>query len=531
VFSPDSRLLAVVAEDSGVRLIRLQENPSERVVALHLNPGLMSFDPTGTRLAVAQGRRIDVVHVDTGESNGSFRVPGRIRWMEWSPDGQSIAVATRNQMALEIRDASTGELTLMISLQAPANRFVFHPDGHLLAVATEDGWVTLWRLPAVRKLIEMEGDPRVLQFSAAGNRFAVAGRGDEIITYELAPSGVCREFAARSGESSESALGLDLSPDGRWLATSDANGIRVWESGVGTEVTNLTQRIPQFTLASFAEEGHALVVNPVDQGVFRRSFEVVESDGIERLNLGPVETLLDRPGVRWWPAVRDHALVVDPRDQTVHLWSPRTPRALRQVATLDPGHSAKPSLNPDGRYLLLLHSPEGQLEVWSTKAASLLCTLPGGPYTGGVFTPDGQYLLTATASELRLWDINGWRPQPARVQELQRGESDCLQFSPDGTMLMVQSAPDVHRFYSYPSLTEQLEVTTPLACSRHHCAISSDNRRWYLLTHDNRLLEWKLSELKSQLRSLGLLDLDGTQHPTRSPGKETGARATPAAGR
>ncbi len=516
-FANDSCRLAVPAEEGGVRLITLTDPLDEVVFAGQTSASLIAFDPRGRRLAVAHGREVDILDTDTGRRLGALTTGGGIQWFEWSPAGEDLALASRNCTHVELRNVASGQLSASIGLATPVNRMAFHPSARILAVATEDSRVSLWDVPGARMILDLEGRSRVLQFSADGARLAVAGALDEIICYEMVRPTVHREFRRQSGLHSESAYTLDVSRDGRWVVTADAAGLRFWDVDRGIEVGQVEQPSPVWTHVRFADDETVLLVNPVHQGGFRYNFPQPGSGLAEGIHLGEPETWFDEPDHACWGQCAAHALMLAPRQEAVQLWMNGDPKQRRLVARLRKDGTTVPSLSRDGRLLALTHSPGGLLEIWSLEETRCIETLSNAFYTAATFTPDNRYLVAARRDAIEVWDVRAWERVLTLADGLNRGEFECLRFSPDGSLLLVQSSPNTHQLYAYPGWSKVIELTSPEVLARHECEWSHDGCRLYTLDRGNRLYEWNLPVLATELANLGLVIPGLPSDSTRSP--------------
>jgi WD40 repeat protein len=505
-FSGDSRMLAVPANTGVIRLVHLDEELREHVLASGVDPRLLALDPQGERLAVDRGRQIVFYDTVTGLLSGSFPLRFKPSWIEWSPGRTQIALAACERTRVEVRDVVSGQAVVTIGLDAPAGRLAFHPDGRMLAVATEDKRVSLWDLSRARKLIELEGNSRVLQFSTDGSRLAVAGTRDEIICYEVASSKVYRELVPLPGERSDSGYTLEVSRDGTLGVTADAESVHFWDLESGVETRTMAKLSPVWTRLHLSPDKLELLVNPVDQGVFRYPLQWSESRAANGFRLGNPEPVINRSACGYWGLYDQHALVFDLEQKEAGLWLQGNPEEYLAVADLGDHLTSRPSLSPDGRFLSLNHSPAGVVEIWSVEDAALIQTLSDDFHTGAAFTPDGRYLLTASRNALVLRETQHWTVVRQISDGLRRTESDCLFFSHDGALLLVQNSANSHRIYSYPELVKVIELTSPETLSRHHCEWSVSRQCLYTLGRGNRLYEWNLRALIAELAELGFAD-------------------------
>jgi len=73
---------------------------------------------------------------------------GKIRDVDWSPDGDLLAVAST--IGIWLYDAETLEDIRYIETDSGVTSVAFAPDGQTLASGSHDGTVRLWGVPPVR---------------------------------------------------------------------------------------------------------------------------------------------------------------------------------------------------------------------------------------------------------------------------------------------------------------------------------------------------------------------------------------------
>jgi WD40 repeat protein len=167
-FSPDGSLLAVVGHMCGVRVWDTATQQLRHELQLETGDGscLLSerpfrFSPDGSMMAgaVQEGgtQVIRMWDAATGSPQSDIEAPARVRSIDFSPDGQLLAVASNTAAA--VVDVAAGTVRHMISdvpmtgTNPLARAAAFSPDGGHVAFGWSDGLVEVWRLPGAEVLV------------------------------------------------------------------------------------------------------------------------------------------------------------------------------------------------------------------------------------------------------------------------------------------------------------------------------------------------------------------------------------------
>jgi WD40 repeat protein len=152
---------------------------------------------------------------DLAADRGRLLVRG-VELVAIASDGARVATATKSGVV--VWDASSG--TAAASIDGRATAIAFSRDGKL-AIARPDGIVALHGAGAAR---ELRGDAnlRALAFSPDGKYLAGAGDNRVVWLWDLATG------TARTHGDPEPITRLFFAPDGRSIAITTPNAVRVW---------------------------------------------------------------------------------------------------------------------------------------------------------------------------------------------------------------------------------------------------------------------------------------------------------------
>jgi WD40 repeat protein len=214
----------------------------------------------------------------------------------WSPDQSLIATAGYDRRIL-LHNAESGELFReMNGHNGAIFDLQFSPDGTLLASASADGTIKVWHV-ATRERLDTLSQPQAEQysvrFSPDGNSIYASGADNRIRKWNLLSrtSQIINPLLISRFAHEGVITTLEISPDGRYLATTEDQGIlKLWDALRIRELTALDFGSDRATSFVFAPDSNTLILGTTKGLVRRVPVPVIPTPDIE-----PAESLSMNP--------------------------------------------------------------------------------------------------------------------------------------------------------------------------------------------------------------------------------------------
>lgn len=268
-FSPTADLLATGGEDCTVRLWRVSDGILLRKLVGHTGAvRSVAFSPDGTTLASAgDGKSLKFWRVADGaflrDANWLFPTVNTVGSLVFSRDGSGLLAKAEVINGLSIVasfQVSDGQqLGHLLSSHGTIHDIALSPSTNMLAVAADDGTVTLWQLPETSPLLTLTNDSgRALcvAFSPDGNTVASASEGGKTRLWRVT-DGMLQQAFNGGGNS------LAFSPAGDALlvggARVGAGNLDMWRTSDGALLRAFLLGANPFAVA-FSTDGDCLAV-------------------------------------------------------------------------------------------------------------------------------------------------------------------------------------------------------------------------------------------------------------------------------
>lgn len=428
-YSPDGMYLAVAASIG----IWIYDMETYQEVVLLTGPAghtkSVDFSPNGK--TIISGSQNGVVYLwDTDTWTHNKTLTGNLDWVECvtlTPDGNIIAIggeATEGSApSINLWNANIGELLKEFGGPSAPSSLCFSPDGKTLVGGDRyKNGIPIWNVNTGEPIKTLTGHEEFesinsIVFSPGGNIIASAS-DDKTVRLWKPNTGILYQTLTTHTKSVNSVV---FSADGRTLISAGDDGIRVWNSN--TAESNDFIAIPAVSVV-FSPDG--------------KTFVSGSSDGIRVWDARTRELLKTIDGysdsvssVVYSPD--GNTIVSGNLNNIIHMWDANTGELIKTLI----GHTdsvASVAISPDGN-TIASGSSDKTIRLWDSHTATHRKTLTG--HTGSVhsvtFNPDGKILASGGWKQTRLWDVHSGEHR--RTLTSNSRHINSVVFSSDGNII------------------------------------------------------------------------------------------------
>jgi WD40 repeat protein len=333
-------------------------------------------------------------------------------------DTKIIVLTTLQRIVYELREQNHWE-----GHEMPVLNVSFSPDGQILASASRDGTIKLWKRNGIQiKTLGSPKDPdavfRVI-FTRNGQLLISASQQKGIKIWQHQPDGSF--ILRRTITDKEPISAFSLSPDNKTIATASSSTqkrIKIWSLDGKLLNTFLSRHSDVVNDLSFSPNGKMIASASADKTIKLWNIKnnkllktIKESDQLSSLLFVDYQTIASGSG-----------------DGTIKLWNVNSLISTNFLGS----HSSKVLrlvLSSDHKTIASA-SADKTIKLWNLKDGKLLDTFSG--YDNKVeainFSPDGKIIASASDRTIRIWNRD--RPAPDTIT----GQS--LSFSLDNQMIV-----------------------------------------------------------------------------------------------
>ena len=281
-FSPDGNTLAVGLftrwspdTDTNRKKVRLWDMATRKEIATldvgTLNvPSSLAFSPDGNTLAIASRPccAVRLWDVATQKEIATIEAGNSVASLSFSPDGNTLAYLFHDK-SIRLWDVATREeIAILEGHSEGVWSVAFSPDGNTLASGSDDGTIRLWDVTTQKEIANIVEDPGrkrydgvvSLAFSPDGNTLASGSRHGTVKLWDVATR---KEIANLEGHPTPYSypymvFSLAFSPDASTLASGSQDGtVRLWDVATRKKIATLVHLDHVISLA-FSPEGTRL---------------------------------------------------------------------------------------------------------------------------------------------------------------------------------------------------------------------------------------------------------------------------------
>jgi serine/threonine protein kinase/WD40 repeat protein len=418
-----------------------------------------------------------------------------------SRDGESLAIGCYD-MRVYVWNTRTGGSRAV--LEGPEHKVVgvgFNHAGTLLATTSWDNTFRLWDTARWKQVLRANGVSFELKFDAQDRMLAHIAQGEVTGTMEIASSSVFRRLHAQADAHYEG-WSVDVSPDGRLVATAHTDGVAIRDMATGAERAFLPVGSRS---AMFVPDGSALITSG-KSGLALWPIASSSQGGEMKVRVG--ECRLIRDGLqfvgatlgdngRWVAAANPGANGYHGSVALYELAHPENRFGLTEL----PGIQFV-SATADMRWLAAGTWGGTGVNVWNVPERRLERSLPVPTAANVAFSPDGTLLVTGGTS-YKVWQTGPWRLLYEVLKPNRDNVPGVMTFSPDSRWLAILK----HRDIALLDATTGNELATLEAPHqpwiRAFC-FNADASKLVVLQADQSLEVWDLQAMRRELAGMNL---------------------------
>jgi signal transduction histidine kinase len=444
----------------------------------------------------------------------SFPFPASIQRMAWSADGRFLALGG-NTVDVHLWDVETGQKRILTGHTAEVRHLAFDPTGEWLVSASWDATSRIWETRTGR-LLGVTDQGFAEQFGDNG-RLALSRFKGAVEVWSIRRSQVHRMHVG-TGLAEASTWALDLSPDGRWLASVIVDkGLAIWDL-LGSRTPTWFEMPGVRMLCFHPDRPELYLTSP--RGTVVRSLTINTATAPPTPRLGEATSLPlpTNSSPNWITLSRNgrtmalasffgtRAFITDVVAPQKVVWLKDLVHLTRS-GTQNPGASATGggtlALTRDGRLAACGFVYPSGTKVWDAQSGEHVATL--SPENAVVeFSPDDRWLAAGNRSYYQLFRTGDWHELWRVPREGALLTAGPCAFSPDGRQLAIAKSPQMAAILDAATGRELAELVAPRPAMIQVIRWSPDGRRLVLGTAENLVQVWELDTLRAQLTSLGL---------------------------
>ena len=495
-FSADSQRIAIGDASGSIHIHAVATGDELKRFASLVQPYALAFHPDGDKLAISShlNPQVVVVNTESGTVITPLPHPAGVRGMSWRSDGTMLATACGNARVF-VWDYPSGRATTLEGHGNTVTHVAFNHAGNLLASYGWDGATRLWDPVSGKLHVRVAGEFLAYStFSRDDTRLPFKVSTSEIGQWEVASANECRTFGRGSPSS--------FSSTGRWLATTEPAGVRLWDAITGRAAAFAPS--PVAVSAHFVDADASVLISA--QGHLMRWPLESAPDNSSITKFGPATKLFPQEIPVIGPAsftANGRWIAIESQATRVPLLIDREQSSHRVFEGIHPGQNLFLAISPNKRWIASGTWKGTGVKVWDTQTDRAVVDLPVESNTNVAFSPDEKWLVTGNPDEYRFWEVGSWQPRHAVPRDHAGDIWGRMTFAHDSRTLAVSILRDGGLQLLNPNTGRTLTKLDAPSQQTPGC-FSPDGQQLAVTAEGGVLQVWNLKLVREQLAAMKL---------------------------